>query len=251
MKNTRYTLITGATSGIGRACADLLAEEGKNLILVGRRNGRLEALKKDYEKRFKIDVRVFLVDVTDGKQVSAFFRAIKNLSLDALINNAGLALGTDKLQEADWGDIETMIQTNIIGCTRFAKDAIPFLQKTKGHIVNLGSIAGNEAYEGGTVYCATKAYVKMMSAGLRIDVAGTGIRVTAIAPGAVNTEFATVRFHGDKKKADQIYEGFTPLVARDVAECVRFALSRPPHVNIDFMLVMPTAQASVKRFAKI
>jgi NADP-dependent 3-hydroxy acid dehydrogenase YdfG len=177
--------------------------------------------------------------------VDQFYKEIEDKEVGTLINNAGLARGKDALENYEWGDIEQMLDTNIKGFIRVAQLAIPFLKKTKGHIVNISSIAGMEAYEGGAVYCGTKAFVRMISRSLRIDVLGTGIRVTDIAPGAVDTEFSTVRFKGDTAKAKKVYEGFVPLHAEDIADCICFVLNRPPHVNVAEMLILPTAQSQV------
>lgn len=168
-----------------------------------------------------------------------------------MINNAGLALDKASFEDYDFNDFTGMIDTNIKGFLKVAQLGIPHLKKTKGHIVNLSSIAGLEAYEGGSVYCASKAFVHMISKSLRIDLAGTGIRVTDIAPGAVETDFSNVRFKGDTEKAASVYKGYAPLQPEDIADCIAFAVSRPAHVNIDSMLVMPTAQASATRFTKL
>lgn len=178
------------------------------------------------------------------------FADLANVEIDVVVNNAGLALGKDKLEDADFADVQQMIDTNVTGLLKITQCAIPFLKNTRGHIVNLSSIAGRESYEGGLVYCGTKACVKMISKGLRIDLSGTGIRVTDIAPGAVETNFSNVRFKGDAERAAKVYEGWAPLQAEDIADCIAFAVSRPPHVNIDEMLVMPTQQASAGRIAK-
>jgi 3-hydroxy acid dehydrogenase/malonic semialdehyde reductase len=179
--------------------------------------------------------------------LETFFDAMQSIEIEALINNAGLALGKSSFEAYAWEDFDTMIDINIKAFTRVAQRAIPFLKQTQGHIVNISSIAGIEAYEGGSVYCASKAYVKMISKALRIDLAGTGVRVTDIAPGAVDTEFSTIRFKGDVEKAKTVYQGYMPLSAQDIADTIVFALSRPAHVNIEYMLVMPTAQASATR----
>lgn len=245
-----FALVTGASSGIGEACAELLAKAGRNLILIARREERLASLKEKFESEYGVEVLTYKVDVSDLGQVEKFFAEIAGREVDVLVNNAGLALGKAVFDEHDWKDIEQMIDVNIKAFTRVAQLTIPFLRKTKGHIVNISSIAGREAYEGATVYCATKAYVKMMNQALRIDVHGSGVRVTDIAPGAVDTEFSEVRFKGDAEKAEAVYKGFVPLYAVDVAECVMFALGRPASVNIDSIVVMPTAQATVMRVAR-
>lgn len=246
-----YTIITGASAGIGLATAEILAQNNKNLILVARRIDKLDELKSTLESKNNIEVLTYQVDLSILIEIDEFFKKISQLKIEALINNAGLALGTSSFENANWEDFNQMIDINIKAFTKVAQLAIPLLKKTEGHIVNLSSIASREAYEGGNVYCGTKAFVKMISKALRIDLLGTGIRVTDIAPGAVNTEFATVRFKGDKKSADKLYEGFTPLYAKDIAEAINFALSRPKSVNIEQMLIMPTDQATIKRIAKM
>jgi 3-hydroxy acid dehydrogenase/malonic semialdehyde reductase len=247
MSTTPYVLITGASSGIGKACAQQCAALGKNLILVARRLEVMESMKIDLELQFGISALVYLVDLTDHSALEIFFDTIQNIEIEALINNAGLALGKSSFETYAWEDFDTMIDINIKAFTRVAQRTIPFLKRTQGHIINISSIAGIEAYEGGSVYCASKAYVKMISKALRIDLSGTGIRVTDVAPGAVDTEFSTVRFKGDAEKIENVYQGYLPLSANDIADTIVFALSRPKHVNIEYMLVMPTAQASATR----
>lgn len=242
-----FTLITGASSGIGLATALALAKEGKNLILLARRQEKLTKIKNELESTHKITVLTHAVDVQDLAKVEEVFSNLQNLEIEALINNAGLAAGKETFENYDWADFEAMINTNIKGFLKVAQLTIPFLKKNQGHIVNISSVAGVEAYEGGSVYCATKAFVKTISKSLRIDLAGTGIRVTDIAPGNVETEFSNVRFKGNNTKADAVYQGFTPLTPDDIAECILFALSRPKSVNLEYMLVMPTAQASATR----
>ncbi len=245
-----YTIITGASSGIGEACAREQAGQGKNLILVARRKDRLEKLKTELEKECGVSVKVFGVDLGETKNIEAFFKDIADESIEALINNAGLALGKSSFEDYGWEDFNRMIDINIKAFTRVAQLAIPQLKKTQGHIVNISSVAGVEAYEGGSVYCGTKAFVKMISQALRIDLMGTGIRVTDVAPGAVDTEFSNVRFKGDDDKASAVYKGYVPLYAKDIAETVSFALSRPKSVDIQYIQIMPTAQASATRVHK-
>lgn len=245
-----YTLITGGNSGIGLKTAEALARQKRNIILVARDEKKSEVAAAAIRKETGVDVRTYSVDVCDDAAVERFFAEIKGIDIDVLINNAGLALGKDSFQNYDFEDCRTMVETNVIGFLKIAHMALPHLKKTKGHIVNISSIAGIEAYEGGSIYCATKAFVKMISRSLRIDLAGTGIRVTDIAPGAVETNFSNVRFKGDSERAASVYKGFAPLKPDDIADCIAFAVSRPAHVNIDSMLVMPTAQASAARFVK-
>ncbi len=250
MNKDNFALITGGSSGIGAAVAQLLAKEGKNLILVARRKDKLNEIKADIEDKYKITVQVYGVDLSGTDKIEELFNEIKNVDVDVFINNAGLALSKTSFEDYAWEDFNQMIEINIKAFTRVAQLAIPHLKKTTGHIVNISSVAGVEAYEGGSVYCASKAYVRMISSALRIDLMGTGIRVTDIAPGAVETEFSQVRFKGDTELAKKVYEGFTPLVATDIAEAIVFALSRPKSVDIQYMQIMPTAQASATRIAK-
>lgn len=245
-----FTLITGASAGIGKATACLLAQNKKNLILIARRKDRLDRLKDALEKKYEVEVLTYQVDLSDQQQIQDFFETIKSIPVDTLINNAGLALGKSSFEDYGWADFDRMIDINIKAFTRVGQLAIPMIKKHQGHIINISSIAGTEAYEGGSVYCGTKAYVKMISKALRIDLHGTGVRVTDIAPGAVETEFSDVRFKGDLDTAKNTYKGYTPLFATDIAETIWFALSRPKSVNIEYMLVMPTAQASATRFFK-
>lgn len=242
-----YSLITGASSGIGRATAIALANKGKNLILVARRKDRLDELKYELEMNHKIDVLVFESDLSKVENIDQLFEQFQAFKIDVLINNAGFALGKSSIEDYDWYDFNQMIDVNVRAFTRVAQLAIPFIKETKGHIINISSIAGLEAYEGGSVYCSTKAYVKMMSKSMRIDLTGTGVRVTDIAPGAADTEFSLVRFKGDKKVADAVYNNFVPLYAEDIAETIVFALSRPISVNIEQIVIMPTAQAGATR----
>ncbi|PID70705.1 NAD(P)-dependent oxidoreductase [bacterium DOLZORAL124_38_8] len=239
-----FVLVTGASSGIGQSCAELLAEQGANLILVARRYERLEALKNKLETAFGVEIKIFSVDVSDETQVREFFESIKDISVSTVINNAGLSRGRDKFQDSQWTDLSEMIQTNVLGFTLVARKSIPKLIKTKGHLINISSIAGREPYVGGHVYCGTKSFVKSFSKALRKDLLGTQVRVTDIAPGAVETEFSVVRFHGDKSAADKVYDSFDNLIAKDIAEAVLFAIKAPKRVNIEEMVVYPTNQAS-------
>ncbi len=238
-----YSLITGATSGIGLATANALAAQKRNLILIARREERLSEIKRTLTEEHGIDVKIFALDLRDTEAVTKVFDALGSLSIDVAVNNAGLARGREPLETYDWNDISEMFETNIRAFTLVAKLAIPFLKKTEGHLVNISSISATEAYANGAVYCGTKAYVKMVSHALRMELLGTNVRVTDIAPGMVDTEFSLVRYHGDDSKAKHVYEGFVPLHAEDIADCIVFALNRPKHVNIDTLLVMPTAQA--------
>lgn len=243
-----YTLITGASSGIGEATARRLAKDGRNLILVARRQERLEALQKELEA--SVDVRIAAVDLTDEAATSALFAGLQDLSIDVVINNAGRALGRDPFAAATWEDLRGMIALNVLGFLQVIHLSLPFLKKTKGHLVTLGSIAGLEVYEGGVTYCGTKHFVKAVTQGLRVELVEEEIRVTEILPGAVHTEFSDVRYKGDKAKSDAVYEGFDPLLPEDIADSIAYALSRPRHVNIDQLLIMPTAQGRVGKTLK-
>ena len=242
----KIALITGATSGIGEACAHLFAREHYNLILTGRRLDRLEKLAKDLNSKFDVEVTVSSFDVRNREQVAA---KLENLpenwkKVDVLINNAGLSQGLDPIQKGNIDDWETMIDTNIKGLLYVSKIVSNWMiANNSGYIVNIGSIAGKEVYANGNVYCATKFAVDALNKGMRIDLLPFGIRVTVVHPGAVETEFSEVRFKGDNDRAKKVYEGFEPLVAADIAETIWFAVSRPAHVNINELVVMPTAQA--------
>ncbi|MBC7398729.1 MAG: SDR family oxidoreductase [Mucilaginibacter sp.] len=243
----KIALITGATAGIGEACAQLFAREKYNLVLTGRRLDRLEKLAASLNKKYNTEVAVCAFDVRDREQVSTNFESLpaKWKKVDVLINNAGLSQGLDPIQNGSLDDWDTMIDTNIKGLLYVSKVVSNWMiANGKGHIVNIGSIAGKEVYPNGNVYCATKAAVDTLNKGMRIDLVSHGIKVTAIHPGAVETEFSEVRFHGDKERAKKVYDGFEPLVANDIAETIWFVVTRPKHVNINDLLIMPTAQAS-------
>lgn len=244
MKKT--VLITGATSGIGEACARKFAEGGYDLILTARRADRLEELKRELETG-DTKVRVLAFDVRDA---DAAKKAIDSLEdewqkIDVLINNAGLALGLDKEYEGDPDDWNIMIDTNIKGLLTMTRLVVPgMVRRNEGHVINIGSVAGDAAYANGNVYCATKAAVKTITDGLRIDVAETAVRVTNLKPGLVETNFSNVRFHGDSKRADNVYKGITPLKGNDIADVAYFAASAPKHVQIAEVLILATHQAS-------
>ncbi len=242
----KIALVTGATSGIGKACASMLARNGYNLIITGRRENRLNELAQKL-KNNNVEVKTLVFDVRHKEEVE---RAIESLprqwsNPDVLINNAGLAAGADPIQEGDWNDWEQMIDTNVKGLLAVSKAVIPgMINRKQGHIINVSSIAGSEVYANGNVYCASKHAVHAITKGMRIDLLPHNIKVSSISPGMVETEFSMVRYHGDKEKADKVYDGITPLYAEDVADAVEFMITRPGHVNVNDMLLMPTAQAS-------
>lgn len=246
-------LITGATAGFGEACAIKFASQGYHLILNGRRKERLEALKQKLEIEYGISCLLLPFDVRDQ---AAVFHHIGLLpqewqEIDVLVNNAGLALGRDLFHEASLDDWNVMIDTNFKGLVYVSKAVVPLMiKRNKGQIINIGSIAGKEAYERGNVYCATKAAVDSLSRGMRMDLLPYHIKVTAIHPGAAETEFSIVRFKGAKETAGKVYEGYTPLSAADVANVVFYAASLPPHVCINELIVTPTQQGSAYLFNK-
>lgn len=239
-------LITGASSGIGAACAQVFAEAGTQLILTARRLDRLEKLAAELEQQFGGSVHTLALDVCDRAQVTT---TLANLpqggQVDILINNAGLSRGLDKVQDGHLEDWEEMIDTNIKGLLYVTRALLPgMISRGQGQVINIGSIAGHQAYPNGNVYCATKAAVRTLSQGLKMDLLGTPIRVSCVDPGLVETEFSQVRFRGDRDRAAQVYQGLTPLTAIDVAETVLFCATRPAHVNISELLVVCTDQAS-------
>lgn len=243
----QIAFVTGATSGIGQATALKLASLNYNLIITGRRADRLEELKLQLENKHATKVLCLNFDIRNNDAtkdaIDKMDAAWKNI--DILVNNAGLAAGADPIQDGLWSDWEQMIDTNIKGLLFLSKQIIPLMiQRKKGHVVNVSSIAGKEVYAGGNVYCASKHAVEAITKGMRIDLLKHGIKVTSVAPGMVETEFSIVRFHGDKEKADNVYKGLTPLFANDIADTIEFVVTRPPHVTINEILVMPTAQAS-------
>jgi NADP-dependent 3-hydroxy acid dehydrogenase YdfG len=243
----RIVLITGATAGIGEATARMFAAQGDSLILTGRREDRLESLKNELQKQHDVKVHTLDFDIRNKIQVEYALSSLPHQlkSIDILINNAGLASGLDPVHEADSDDWEKMIDTNIKGLLYVSRIVTEWMVKNaKGHVVNIGSIAGKEVYPNGNVYCATKHAVDALTKGMRMDLLEKGIRVSQVSPGAVETEFSMVRFKGDAERAEKVYQGYQPLRAEDVAEVVRFVTSQPRHVNISDVLVMPTAQAS-------
>ena len=248
---SKIALITGATSGIGEACARIFAREGYDLILTGRRLNRLEKLAAHLNDKFNTEVAISAFDVRDRDEVLTNLENLpaKWKKVNVLINNAGLSRGLDPIQKGRIDDWEEMIDTNVKGLLYVSKVVANWMiDNGTGHIINLGSIAGKDVYPNGNVYCASKAAVDALSKGMRMDLLSYGIKVTAIHPGAVETEFSEVRFSGDKERAKKVYDGITPLVADDVAETIWFIASRPAHVNINDLVLMPTAQASGTMF---
>lgn len=243
---SKTALIIGATAGIGEATAIVFAKLGYNLILTGRRKDRLENFKSQLEADSEVWVSIHAFDIRERKQVEDFCRnEIADQQIDVLVNNAGLASGLSPLHEGDIDDWEKMIDTNVKGLLYITRELAPrMVDSGSGHIINVGSIAGVEVYPNGNVYCATKHAVRAISEGLRKELFDKGIRVTNIAPGLVETEFSIVRFHGDKERADNVYQGMSPLTAQDIADCIVFAASRPAHVNVADMLILPSDQGS-------
>lgn len=241
----KVAFVTGASAGIGEACARILAENDHDLVLCGRREERLNALKLDLEAAYGVRCRVLVVDVRDKDAVVSGIEHLETewKSPDVLINNAGLAMGLASFENGDFRHWDTMIDTNIKGLLYVSRTLVPhMIAAGKGHIVNVGSIAGKEVYANGNVYCATKHAVDALSRSMRLDLSKFPIKVSAVHPGAVETEFSIVRFEGDSEKAAKVYEGFENLVARDIAEAVWFMINRPAHVNINELTIMPTAQ---------
>jgi 3-hydroxy acid dehydrogenase / malonic semialdehyde reductase len=245
--------ITGATSGIGRATAKLLAYNGYDVIITGRREKLLQSTEKEIRSTTDSDVLPLCFDVRNNEEVIQQISSLKGKwqKIDVLVNNAGLASGLSPIHEGDLSDWEKMIDTNIKGLLYVTRAITPGMAERKsGHVINIGSIAAKEVYENGNVYCATKHAVDALNRGMRIDLVEHNIRVTAIHPGAAETEFSIVRFHGNKEKAGKVYEGFTPLYENDIAEAVLFAVTRPPHVNINDLVIMPAAQANTSKTVK-
>ncbi|MCJ0742865.1 SDR family oxidoreductase [Pedobacter montanisoli] len=243
----KIALITGATSGIGEACAHTFAEQGYHLILIARREQLLEKLAETLKQKHQIEVKKIQADVRDKENISYVLETLPAhwKEVDVLVNNAGLSQGLDPIDKGNTDDWDTMIDTNIKGLLYVTKAVSGWMvERKKGHIVNIGSIAGKEVYANGNVYCATKHAVDALNKGMRIDLLPHGIKVTAINPGMVETEFSIVRFKGDTGRAKKVYDGLEPLIAQDIADAIWFVVSRPPHVNINDMLIMPTAQAN-------
>lgn len=243
----KIVLVTGASSGIGEACAKRFAEAGARLIVAARRGDRLQDLARDLHRQWGTAVHCLSLDVRDR---TAVMQQLTQLppdwqGIEILVNNAGLSRGLDKLQEGDLDDWEEMIDANVKGLLYVTRAVVPgMIERQQGHILNIGSIAGRHAYPRGNVYCASKAAVRAITQGLKQDLLGTPIRVSEIDPGLVETEFSEVRFHGDRQRAGETYRGLTPLTGEDIADLVWFCATRPRHVNISEMLVVPTDQAT-------
>lgn len=247
MNNNQLAFISGATSGIGKATAELFAKEGWNLILTGRRKERLDELATQLSHENKIDIQTLCFDVSNRDElrrlISENFNQLQ--SIDLLINNAGLALGKSPFQDGLDSDWETMIDTNIKGLIYLTKEIMPFfIKKKSGHIINVSSTAARDMYIGGNVYSATKSAVDALTKSLRLDLLEHNIKVSSIAPGMVNTEFSEVRFHGNKEMSEKVYQGFEPLIAQDIADAIHFIATRPAHVHIGDMVITCTAQAN-------
>jgi 3-hydroxy acid dehydrogenase/malonic semialdehyde reductase len=243
---SKIILITGASSGLGKATAEKFAAEGWNLILTARRKEKLAVVVNDIEKKYGVKTLSLIFDVQDKKAV---FEHLENLpkewqAINVLLNNAGLALGRDPFEEANLEDWETMIDTNLKGLLYASKAVLPFIIAQKGHIINIGSTAGKEVYKDGNVYCATKHAVDAISKAQRIDLLQHQVKVTAIHPGAVETEFSIVRFKGDTTKADAVYAGYTPLKAEDIADTIWYVANTPEHVCINDLVITCTAQGN-------
>jgi 3-hydroxy acid dehydrogenase/malonic semialdehyde reductase len=243
----KIVLISGATAGIGEALAWKFAENKYNLILTGRRADRLNKIKNELSEKFNVEVLTLNFDIRKLSEVENAVKSIPETwqNIDVLINNAGLAAGGSPIQDGVYDDWERMIDTNLKGLLYLSRKIIPLMTaRKKGHIINIGSLAGKQVYPNGNVYCATKAAVQSITEGMRIDLVQYGIKVTQIAPGAVETEFAYVRFKGDSEAAKNVYKGYKPLTARDIAEATYYTASLPEHVNINDLLITPVAQAN-------
>jgi 3-hydroxy acid dehydrogenase / malonic semialdehyde reductase len=249
----RIILITGATSGFGKAIARKFAGNGDDLIITGRRKELLNNVAKDLILTYKTEVLPLCFDVRKPEEVKNAIDSIpvKWKKIDVLVNNAGLAVGLNPVHEGVIDDWERMIDTNVKGLLYMTRSVSPLMvERQQGHIINIGSIAGKEVYPNGSVYCGSKYAVDAITKGMRIDLMPHNIKVTQVAPGAAETEFSLVRFKGDKQKSDNVYKGFTPLSADDVADAVYYVATLPPHVNVNDMVLMPTAQASSMHFDK-
>lgn len=243
----KIIFITGATSGFGRAIAELFAEHGHDIIVTGRRVERLLELKNEIEQKSGTRVLPLPFDVRSREACAQAISGLTNdwKNIDVLVNNAGLASGLDTIQDADIDDLDKMIDTNVKGLLYVSKAIMPgMVERGSGHIINIGSTAGKEVYSKGHVYCATKHAVDAITKGMRIDLLGHGVKITQIAPGAAETEFSEVRFHGDKQRAKDAYKGYQPMVAEDIAQLVHYATTLPAHLCINDLVVTSLAQAN-------
>jgi len=243
----KIALITGATAGFGEACAERFAKEGYHLVITGRRAERLQEVQQQLEQQYKVRVKTLVFDVRDKAAVQTALGSLEEdwRAIDVLVNNAGLALDLSTIDEGNTEDWDTMLDTNVKGLLYVSRTVIPWMRdRQKGHIVNIGSTAAKTVYAKGNVYCASKAAVDALSQGMRIDLLPYNIKVTAVHPGAAETEFSLVRFKGDASRAKDVYKGFTPLSGKDVADVVFYCCSLPPHVCINDLVVTPTAQAN-------
>ena len=244
---TKIALVTGASAGIGSATAQMLAKNGYDVIITARRKERLEQLKEELIRDYGVKVQIAVFDIRKRDEVEDFWNNLSQdwKNIDVLVNNAGLAAGLEYIDKGSIKDWETMIDTNIKGLLYISKLVINKMKERRsGIIINLSSIAGKEVYERGNIYCATKHAVEAITKAMRIDLLPYNIKVSSVSPGMVETEFSIVRFKGDKERAKQVYEGLEPLTAKDIADVIEFIITRPPHVNINDVLVMPTAQAN-------
>ncbi len=243
----KIVFITGASAGIGKACAEEFAAAGAKLILCARRKERLEKLTFELKEKYGTESYYFQLDIRNKQEIEAKINAIPEnwRAIDILVNNAGVGKGLNKLYEDKIENWEIMIDTNVKGLLYITRSVVPgMVKRGKGHVINIGSIAGHEAYGGGSVYCATKHAVTAITRSLRIDLLGTGVRVSTVDPGMVETEFSIVRFDGDEQRAKDVYKGLEPLVGKDIAEAVLFCATRPPHANINEIIIMPSVQAN-------
>jgi 3-hydroxy acid dehydrogenase/malonic semialdehyde reductase len=239
--------ITGASSGIGASCAKQFAQLGVKLLLAARRLDRINTLADQLRNEWKIPVHTMRLDVRNQSEVEKSLQSLPDewKAIDVLVNNAGLSRGLDKLQDGKIEDWEEMIDTNVKGLLYVTRAVLPgMISRNRGHIINIGSIAGHSVYPAGNVYCASKYAVKALSEGLKMDLLGTPVRISSVDPGLVETEFSYVRFHGDRERAKRVYEGLKPLSPDDIADAVLYCATRPPHVNVNEVIIMPVAQAS-------
>lgn len=250
---SKIVCVTGATSGIGRATAEIFAANGYNLIITGRRKEKLEEFGEELVSKYKIDLIALNFDVRSNEAVNKAFDSLPEgwRAIDILVNNAGLAVGLGPIQEGVIDDWERMIDTNVKGLLYVSRKVLPWLvERKQGHVFNIASIAGKETYLNGNVYCATKTAVDSLSKAMRMDMVPYGIKVTNVAPGAVETEFSIVRFKGDQQRADNVYKGYEPLTGKDIADTIYYVATMPEHVCINDLIITPKAQASASIFHK-